>query len=136
MCMVDGGDDTWVPLPSTIQRANKEHKCLECQRTIAKGEHYEKSAGISDGQYYNSKTCAHCMVAREWLLVVCNGFLYEGVLEDLQEHWDEQWEVRSWWLGRIVQRMNRRWTRRDGTLMPVPNACPREWTRGLLEKAA
>lgn len=137
MCMVDLSEDDWVSFGDKVRRAAKDHKCFECSRMITKGEHYEEAKGLSDGNCFHVfRTCLHCVAARNWLSVVCHGWLYGAVQQDLQEHWDEAWELRSWWLGRIVRRMERRWTRRDGTLMPVPNSCPSKWTSGLINRTA
>lgn len=120
MCMIDGADDDWVNLGSEMRRARKEHQCFECSRVIAKGEQYEVAKGKSDFGIETYKTCAHCVWARSWLLVECNGFLFGGVEDDLRDHWDENWELRSVDLGRRILGMRARWRRRDGALMAVP----------------
>jgi hypothetical protein len=119
MCMIDGADEDWVSLGSRMRKARKEHRCYECHRQIVTGETYEAAKGVSDGDIQTFKTCAHCVWARTWIVEQCGGFLYGGVLEDLREHWDESWELRSMDLGRRVILMRDQWVR-HGELVPVP----------------
>lgn len=133
MCMADDGDG-FVVSSSATRRARRRHECGECGRLIEPtlGERYEHATGLYEGHWQTFKTCGHCVAARSWLMVTCNGFLYNGVLEDLEEHWDESWELRSHYLGRAILGMRRRWSRRDGTLMPVM----RQFTRAELPELA
>lgn len=121
MCAVDYGEpcDFMRKLERT---ARKDHKCSECGRVIAKGESYEYVTGKGDGYIFDAKTCTHCMWARQWLVVQCDGFLYHGVFEDLEEHWTEEPILRSLDLGRRIVGMKRRWRRRDGELIRIPEA--------------
>jgi hypothetical protein len=113
--------------PSKVHRAvvrvaRKEHNCDECRRTITPGEKYEAATGLGyDGPWwFYCKTCEHCMWARKWLNAECNGFVYVGVLEDLEEHWTEDPLVRDLDLGRRIVGMRNRWRKKDGSLMAVP----------------
>jgi hypothetical protein len=114
MCMIDGGDDTWESFARIERRARVEHTCGECHRTIEPGEIYERGGGVSHewGRgVYTSKTCAHCVAAREWLLHECRGWVWEGVREDLYEHFDgfNYTEPERLRLGRYLIGMRRKW---------------------------
>jgi hypothetical protein len=119
MCMIDDGEP-WEFCEISMRKARKAHRCDECAREIAPGERYENVAGKADGDFNTWRTCAHCIAARSWLTVECNGYLLGGVLDDLAEHWMQTSEYHSAWLGRAIVGMRRHWTRRDGKLMPVP----------------
>jgi hypothetical protein len=129
MCMVDyNDDDGGVWFGTTKPRANKEHVCGNCCRTIAKGETYARSSWVYDGYVSVFKMCSHCEAAASWLVKVCGGFIcgdsgqVPGGLpwEDLQEHWDDHaWPIRSLDLGRLLVGLKRGWKRRDGQLWPV-----------------
>jgi hypothetical protein len=114
-------DDYTKVYRATLRRARKTHRCDECGRTIEQGEQYEVAQGLSDegGSWWGGKTCSHCMTARSFLLVECQGFGHTAVLEELAEHWEESPLYHSMWLGRAILGMRRRWRRSDGTLLPV-----------------
>jgi hypothetical protein len=114
--------DPWELFRSTHHVARKEHQCMDCSRTIAKGERYHYATGLGDGRWDVMKLCQHCEAAAEWLVEVCNGYLYGAIGEELEEHWDEDLMFRSKALGMAVLGHKRRWRtfRRDG-LMPVPH---------------
>lgn len=107
---------------ATVQRARKTYKCDECGRTIVAGERYDRATFIQErGDTAETfRACEHCMAARTWLQIVCSGWLYNAIREDLEEHWHESTSYRSLHLGRLIVGMRRHWTRRDGTLMPIP----------------
>lgn len=113
MCMIDGGEPYELS-DVAVRKARKSHVCGECKREILPGEEYETYRGLYDGMWYGHKTCRHCIAAREWLSVVCSGFLFESVRDDLKEHFDQGYGP---WLGRAVISMGRGWKRKDGTLM-------------------
>jgi hypothetical protein len=118
MCM--SGDGYWDFHSDVERRANKEHRCDECRRTIAKGERYRHSTGKWEGDIVTSKQCAHCRAAARWLLVVCDGWVYEAIEEDLREHVNgEESEVGSWALARLCAWMARDWKDRDGNIRPL-----------------
>lgn len=116
MCRYD--DNPAEFLTDRISRARKEHKCDECARTIKPGEQYEYTFGKWDGWVDVIKTCQHCLAAREWLATACMTWTYHDVLGELVEHWDEEYDLRSVQLGRLIIGMRRRW--RDGA-DPIPN---------------
>jgi len=45
---------------STTRKAAKEHKCCECGDTINKGDQYQYSSGIWDGEPRSFKQCLNC----------------------------------------------------------------------------
>jgi hypothetical protein len=118
MCMIDDAD-TWTVFRDEVRRAAKAHCCTECGRTIEKGETYEFATGMMDGTWWPFKTCEHCLAARRWLTVLCHGFLYEQVFEELHQHWVDEYQLRSRWLALTVIHMRKGWKRSDGSLYPV-----------------
>jgi glutaredoxin len=119
MCMVDDAD-SWEFFHSETRKAAKDHKCYECNRVIAKGEQHEYAGGRIDGHFYKSRTCVHCVEAKRWLVVVCRGYLFGAVEEDLLDHvvGDES-ELRSRPLTRLVRWMQKDWHKPTGELRPV-----------------
>lgn len=118
MCMIEDADPADFSR-AVIRRARKEHRCGECGRVIARGESYEYSTGGRSGEVWSNKSCLHCCEAAKWLSRECHGYLYGGVLEDLQLHWDDGESTME--LGRLIVGIRRKWRRKDGTLMPLPN---------------
>ncbi len=114
MCMIGGCDEFVEVLSATQPAARKPHKCIECFRTINPGEQYDRHEGILEGEWMTYKTCLQCLSVREWLAVVCSGWMYGGVLEDIREHFHEGYGI---WLGRATVSMKKKWRKRDGTLM-------------------
>lgn len=105
-----------------MRRAGKEHRCIECGRTIAKDERHERYGALYDGRMSSGRTCAHCVEARRWLMKVCNGWLFEGVETDLGEHVGrgDEWWVGDLHLYRVVRWMGDDWkSRRTGELIPL-----------------
>lgn len=118
MCAIDDGDGGYVVSSSQMRKARKVRVCGECARAIAIGEQYECASGLYDGRWDRHYTCAHCVAARSWLLVECNGWLYRGVLEELGEHWGYGELYRSPWLEQAIAGMRAHWRTQDGPLMP------------------
>lgn len=118
MCMADDCDE-WVQLiRSGDPVAKKEHKCAECFRLIRAGEKYHTDTYYFDGGLTHHKTCAHCMVVRDWLQSECGGFLYGGVEEDIREHADNG--MYGFGVKVLAVGMARNWMRRDGRRWPIP----------------
>lgn len=118
MCMFDDGDGIATVLSERYPRAVKQHCCSECLRMIELGEQYTVERLVFDGSARTQKTCAHCKVARDWLLEECRGFLYNGVAEDIQEHAiNGEYGLR---MRIIAVGIKRKWHRRDGGLYPIP----------------
>jgi hypothetical protein len=102
----------------TQPTARKIQQCDECRRYILPGESYERVFGKWEGRVNTFKTCAHCRVLQKWLVRECDGFLYGGLEEEIEEH---AREYSRFWLYRALKSMRRKWRRRDGSLMPVPD---------------
>jgi len=120
--MIDGSDERYQVWKKTlVKKARSVHTCSECERTIAAGESYAYfTAGPSEDKGWDTyHTCAHCEVACDWLTEVCSGFLHTCVQEDIEEHAKE---YRRGDLYRVAVRMKRKWTKKDGRLMPIPAA--------------
>ena len=110
MCMYDG-DDPPAFYNATTPTARKAHRCCECRRTIEPGERYESVTAKWDMGVSTYKTCRHCDAAKHWLEVECNGYLFEAVEEDLEQHFDEQPDLH---LGRLIIGIRHQWRVRHG----------------------
>lgn len=119
MCMADGYAEFCAVRE---RRAAKEHRCEECGRTIPVGERYSYASGKFEGDFFDAKQCVHCAAAAGWLLKECHGFLYGGVLEDLEEHRYNGYPfAKTMGLMRLIVGIRRDWKRFDGRgLMAVP----------------
>lgn len=71
-------------LSKKVVTARKPHKCGECRDTISPGEKYECYTGVSDGYFFTAKTCLDCLSLRKAFF--CNGYIFEGMIEELEEH--------------------------------------------------
>lgn len=93
-------------------KANKEHRCADCGRTIRKGEIYRRGSGM-DGTAWTWRECEHCTILATYL-----GYLY-----DLEEYGAEdffEWDPESVEQWRIKVQFRKKWTKTDGTLYPAP----------------
>jgi len=110
MCMVDDADMVTV-LSDQLFRARKVAKCMECGRSIQTGELYKREGYLFEGAISTHRTCAQCLVCREWLVRECRGFLYSGIYEDLSEHFTESDYPSTIKrdLGRLIVGMRRQW---------------------------
>lgn len=125
MCMMDSCDEIVTTITEGhYVKARKAHKCMECGREIPKGESYHTETFKHDGDVKTHKTCAHCMVARDWLRMECGGWIYGMVQEDLGEHVSESPEYYGMPLARLYVAQRNDWKRHDGTLRPVPAMPP------------
>lgn len=112
--MIDAADGGYTELTRySSPVAAIPHRCGDCGRTIDPGERYQRATGLYDGRWWTSKQCAQCSAAARWLTLVCGGWLWEGVAEDLGEHWAEV-DPRSVALGRLVIGIGRQWRRPTG----------------------
>lgn len=118
MCMVDGADGYVILLSSSSRKARKEHQCDECSRTIQQGEIYLVEGTLWEDEKQTHKTCAHCLVVRDWLTKECSGFLYEGIREDIIDHARE--DGYGFGVLRLAVGIDNKWKRKDGRLFPVP----------------
>jgi hypothetical protein len=119
--MIDTSDDMTVELRRGHQRARKQHRCVECRRTIDAGETYLVTVYPWEGEIETDRCCAHCEIARRWLSAECSGYVYGCVLLDLDEHVAEGLYPQS--LADFAASMRAQW-RVDGDLMPVPEMPP------------
>lgn len=127
MCRVDYADDDGMWLrPLEERTARKEHRCDDCRRTIAAKERYTYGVYLHEGDVLTVKCCAHCVAAGKWLRVVCGGHLWPGVMEELREHWDEEWDLRTLGLGRLVVTGERKW-QRNGRLVSTDDIAGWVW---------
>jgi hypothetical protein len=119
MCMTDDGEQ-WTLFRSGQRRAAKDHRCCECGRTIASGEHYAYATGLIDDTWLSYRTCVQCEAACGWLRIVCGGWVYGLTEEDLVNHvtGDER-DLRSRPLTRLVRWMKADWRTRSGDLRSV-----------------
>jgi len=125
MCWV-ADCDPWKVYREHTRTARKSHTCEECGRTIAIGERYHWATGLHPDwpKWQTFHMCAHCYAAAQWLTVMCSGWCYGGVAEELREHWDEEWQLRSPGLGRLIIGIGNKWQHgkyRPGQRMDVPD---------------
>lgn len=121
MCRVQDCDP-WKLYHWANRIARKDHRCFECNRIIVKGERYHYATGLMEDRWDVYKLCAHCDAASKWLMVVCGGYLYGGIGEELLEHWEEDTTFRSRELALAIRGRERAWKPLRGEgLMPVPH---------------
>jgi hypothetical protein len=124
MCMIDTCDPVDWYDSRIVAKSRKEHRCVECHRTIRVGESYEYNVNKFMGDITVNKTCAHCIEARKWLEAECGGFVWRGVKEDLYDHWCEERyqydDTKTIGLIKLIVGMRRKWTKLNGELMPLP----------------
>ena len=123
MCRVDDADGRVEVFQSAARKARKAHKCGECRREIPIGENYHYEFGVLDGDRVTYKTCAHCMVAREWLNKNCGGWVYWDVIDEINEHAHDYRKL-AFPLYRIVVGAQRHWRSFKGGLMALPKMPP------------
>lgn len=73
--------------------ARKEHRCDECMGRIVVGEPYVKSAGVSDGVFYDWRAHPECEEAGQALHLLsdaCWGDEYSPMYENLSDAADAQ----------------------------------------------
>lgn len=123
MCMTDDAERVTPINDGEYRVARKQHKCKECSRRIEPGERYHYETFRSDGDFTQHKTCAHCMVLRNWLSAECAGWVYTCVVEDFFEH---SGYGRGWRFHRLARNAQESWTigRTPGTtrLRAIPTA--------------
>lgn len=129
MCMWDGGEDRPEVHRSRFIKTRKERSCEECGRSITVGEPYQNVFMVYEGRGSTWVMCQHCLVAAQWLVENCGGYLLAGVWEDIHEHISEyrRPEYRAVYRGlrRLEVGRERQWVRFDrGGLMPVPVVPP------------
>lgn len=119
MCML-GDDEPWTLYHEVMRRAAKDHRCGECRRPIHRGETHQYVTGLYDGHWSTYRTCAHCVQVQRWLLVACEGWLFQMVQEDLFNHiTGEESYVRTSALTRLGRWMQADWVDRYGNLRSI-----------------
>lgn len=114
MCRVDDADGgVWLTEPHEV-KARKDHRCVECCRTIAKGETYEYAVALHDDYFSSFHTCPQCKAAAWWLVRECRGYIGGEVIEEMAEHREEGYEGLTW----LIAAARRGWRRRC-QLIPV-----------------
>ena len=78
-----GNDDSDGFQCRTRLVARIEHKCIECAKSIVKGEMYVRFAGKDGGRVFSNKTCAICEEIREALY--CDGYYFGQMWQDIEE---------------------------------------------------
>lgn len=120
MCRIDNADGHCELLKDTTPKARKEYKCCECYRIISIGEQYSYHFTVFDGTTTSYRTCRHCVVVRDIIWHACHGYIYGEIQEEMREHTiGGYFKGHGSWAYRICVGMNRKWRRKDGTLMPV-----------------
>lgn len=116
MCAIDGAEpcEVWS---ETWQRARKPHACDECGRVIDRGERYNRVFWVYDGDPGGAVACQHCMRAGEWLELVCDGWLRNGLHEELLDH---AGEYPGFWIRLVLSGVRNQWTTRDGRRWNLP----------------
>lgn len=118
MCRVDDSSG-WKLSDDSKPKASKEYRCEECKRTIRKGEVYHSFRGLSYDydEWQTHRMCAHCGASVVWLNVACGGWIMTEVLDELEEHWNDEEVLRSPVLESLIAGMKAKW--HDGA-DPIP----------------
>jgi hypothetical protein len=73
---------------TSLRKAIKPWRCVECCRDIARGEMYEEWKTLFDGYWEINRTCVECAEVRAQLLAmpeVCDCFCFGELHEMLAE---------------------------------------------------
>lgn len=114
-------EDRCIVLHYAARRARKPHRCGECGRVIAAGETYQHTGMLFEGHKYTNKCCSHCVVARQWLIAECGGYMFEHAREDIIEHFRGEGYKQ---LARLAAGIRRRWRGFKRDLLPIPTRPP------------
>lgn len=68
-----------------IRTAKKQHSCYECGNLINRGDKYEYTSGIWDGDPRSYKTCLDCKSLRD---VFFRSWIYTQIWDDFRESFD------------------------------------------------
>lgn len=97
----------------THPTARVAHRCGMCSRHIRPSEQYHRMAGIEAGTAWTHKECRHCRTLLEFVTAVnCESEYGADEISD--------WEPMTMQEARVKAMYNRRWTRRAGSLFPIP----------------
>jgi hypothetical protein len=120
MCRIDYADSDGLWLGDNMRTARMSHVCSDCGRTIEAGERYHYARWIYDGDFYDAKLCDRCEAAARWLTLVCGGWLWTQIGEELREHVDEEgWPIVTRGLRWLAEMHRRGWKRKSGALANV-----------------
>lgn len=86
-CVAIENDGSSEVLSKKNRIARKRHKCYECGVAINIGDVYENFVGISEGDFFQSKTCLDCLSIRDEFF--CGSWSFGMILSDLRDHIDE-----------------------------------------------
>ncbi|MCR0981824.1 hypothetical protein [Roseomonas populi] len=116
--MIDIGERADASI-SHARKARKAHRCCECFRRIAAGEHYHVEKILFDGRWDTFRTCSQCRVAQLWLAENCGGYVFECAREEMLEH-AREYRPLAFGLYRVAVGMRRGWRRfgRDEIMSP------------------
>lgn len=106
MCAVEDCEPFTV-YTSKWPTARKAHRCVECRRSIRRGERYHHFQGLCDGTWSTVRTCLHCEAMTAWMNAICGGWPIGQLLEELEEHFREGYA--SIRFARLIVGMRRRW---------------------------
>lgn len=99
--------------------ARKPHTCQYCGRTIRPGETYRRGAGMDGSHAWAWKECAHCEALLLWVITAYDLDEYDAAtIADHDPETIAELRLKANW--------RRKWTRRDGTLVPAPRIIRRE----------
>lgn len=124
-------DDDFEVIDSGERKARKSHACQECRRSIDPGEVYRYWVQTSDYGIERHKMCAHCWASIDiaatitgcprqwWWGMVFNVHSDESFMGDIvMNHELSVSQLR--FVVRCDRNARRRWRRKDGSLLPVP----------------
>jgi hypothetical protein len=85
-CPLDNdGDGSLEVIEDKVVKARKDHRCVECRETIAKGQKHEYIKGLWDGRFDTFRTCLSCVEIRNHFSCG-NGWLFGEVWSQLGEN--------------------------------------------------
>jgi hypothetical protein len=98
-----------------IKAARAEHTCNLCHRTIRVGTGYRRVRMVDGPDGWIWKECPHCTAFIH--LASLDALWYDDGLthDDVRDFEPSTVSEARWWI-----QWKRRWTRRDGTLYPIP----------------
>ena len=100
----------------TWPTARKPHPCELCRRTIRPGERYLRGVGMDGITAWTWRECAHCDAIRD----LARAYGADGADGEYSLDVIAEWEPQTPSQLRALVLWRRQWTRRDGSLYPVP----------------
>lgn len=83
-CAISSSDEESITVLDTgMIRGRKDHTCIECRETIAKGTSHECTKGLHEGTVATYRTCLLCVEIRGHFS--CGGWIYERVWDDIED---------------------------------------------------